>query len=63
MLVTYLILNLLLLLAIFFDFVYNAGKAFIVYNIEDLGTCLVFAMIPGVNVYALYQIVRKHMSP
>jgi hypothetical protein len=55
---TYIILNLLLLLAVCLDFNFNKGRIFTLNDETDLKQSLIIMSIPIANLYVIYKLVR-----
>ena len=58
----YLIINLLVILALMIDYVYSNGKFFLVYDKKELQTAIAMMLIPIINIYCLYKILKTHWT-
>lgn len=60
--IVYIIVTLLILLAILLDYVFNSGEVYLINTKEELLTALILMLIPVVNIYCLYKILKAHRT-
>ena len=60
--IVYIIVTLLILLAILLDYAFNNGKVYLINTKEELLTALILMLIPVVNIYCLYKILKAHRT-
>lgn len=60
--IVYIIVTLLILLAILLDYAFNNGEVYLINTKEELLTALILMLIPVVNIYCLYKILKAHRT-